>query len=256
MAPQNLDSEIGGTLNNPQNLTISVVIPCFKVSRHILSVIKSIGPEVDFIIIVDDCCPELTGSIVEEHTEDPRVRILFNEENLGVGASVIKGYLYALDINSDIVIKIDGDGQMDSRLIPYFIRGIDSNNGDYVKGNRYWDIEFLKLIPKIRMIGNIALSFISKMSTGYWNLFDPTNGFTAIKASTLKNLDLQKIDKGFFFESDILFHLYLQQAVVHQVVMKPIYGEEQSNLKIYKVLPEFLYKNLRNTLKRIFYSYF
>jgi hypothetical protein len=100
------------------------------------------------------------------------------------------------------------------------------------------------------------LSFMNKISSGYWDLFDPTNGYTAIHRAALLDLPLEKISKRYFFETDMLFRLNLSRAVAMDIPMRACYGDEISGLKIRKILPEFIWKHFRNTLKRIFYLYY
>lgn len=238
------------------NIKIAVVIPCFKVKKHIDGVLIAIGPEVSKIYVVDDCCPEATGEYVRKNSSDSRVQVLHHEFNTGVGGAVITGYQQAVIDNMEIIVKIDGDGQMDPALLSILVLPIISGNADYAKGNRFFDIESVKKMPFVRLIGNAGLSFMSKLSTGYWNLFDPTNGYTAIHVNLLRHLSVGKISKRYFFETDILFRLNLLGAVVVDVPMCAIYGDEKSNLKISKSLFEFFYKHIINFFKRIFYNYF
>lgn len=235
---------------------VAVVIPCYKCIDSILTVIGSIGPEVEKIIIVDDCCPNHTGLYVIKNCKDKRVEVLFNEKNLGVGGAMIAGYRRSLQLSVDIIVKLDGDGQMDPKLIPRFINPIIQKKADYSKGNRFFFLEDLKDMPKVRLFGNSVLSFMNKLSSGYWNIFDPTNGYTAISSKALSMIDINKVSKRYFFESDLLFHLYLAHAVVTDIPMKAVYGEEKSNLKISKVISEFLWKHFCNFQKRVFYTYF
>jgi glycosyltransferase involved in cell wall biosynthesis len=235
---------------------VAVVIPCFKVRDHILGVIQAIGPEVSRIYIVDDMCPQGTGAYVEDGAVDSRVKVIYNDINLGVGGAVMVGYRCALADSVDIVIKIDGDGQMDPALIKNFILPIVNNQADYTKGNRFYDLEGVICMPRLRIFGNACLSFFTKFSSGYYQLFDPTNGYTAIHKNILKFLPLEKISKRYFFESDMLFRLYLLRAVVLDIPMDACYADEVSNLKVRKVLFEFLFKNISNLFKRIFYTYY
>ncbi len=236
--------------------TIGVVIPCYKVKSHILDVIKKIGNEVDAIYVVDDFCPQQSGKFVEENCHDLRVRVLYNEKNLGVGGAVILGYRRALDDKIDIVVKIDGDDQMDPSLISQFVAPIIKRKADYTKGNRFFNPEDVMAMPRVRLIGNAILSFLTKISSGYWNIFDPTNGYTAIHSKVLKCLSLDKIDRGYFFESDILFRLNTIRAVVIDIPIKANYGSETSNLSVKKIIAPFLAKHLRNSFKRIVYNYY
>ena len=237
-------------------LKIAVVVPSFRVRNSILDVINSIGPEVMQIIVVDDACPDGSGKLAEKTSKDKRLVVLFNNENLGVGGAVKKGYKHALENGADIVIKLDGDGQMNPTLIPILVKPLLEQKADYTKGNRFFNIEHIKEMPKIRIVGNLVLSFFAKFSTGYWRVFDPNNGFTAISSHALKQIDLDKVDNRYFFESDLLFRLNLARAVVADVPMEAKYGSEVSNLRIKRVLVEFPLKHLRNFMKRITYTYY
>ncbi len=166
------------------------------------------------------------------------------------------GYKAAITDGVDIIVKIDGDGQMAPDLIPNFIAPIISGEADYTKGNRFFDLEEIRTMPKVRLFGNTLLSFMTKLSSGYWDLFDPTNGYTAIHSDVARHLPFNKISSRYFFETDMLFRLNTLRAVVVDVPMDAKYGDEVSNLKISKIIGEFLIKHMRNFLKRIFYNYY
>ena len=233
-----------------------VVIPCYRVSKHILTVLSSIGPEVAVIVVVDDSCPENTGRLVQERVSDPRVSVEFLPKNLGVGGAVLAGYRKAIERGASVIVKLDGDGQMDPSLIPQFTGPIVQGLADYTKGNRFFDLESLRSMPMLRLIGNAGLSFISKLSSGYWKVMDPTNGYTAIDARVAAILPHSKIASRYFFESDMLFRLNTLQAVVQDIPMDALYGNERSNLKIKRVLLEFPARHAIRLFKRIFYTYF
>ncbi len=237
------------------DLRIAVVIPAYKVKRHIESVVNSITSPVELIIVVDDACPEKSGEYIKLVSKRKNLEVLTHDKNLGVGAAMKTGYRHALEKGMDIVIKMDGDGQMDSTKINVLIKPLMLKNADYTKGNRFYYTDQIRLMPRNRVFGNIALTFFSKLSSGYWNIFDPNNGFTAINRSALERINLEKLSDRYFFESDMLFHLSLARAVVLDVPLPPIYGDEASNLSIKKTLVEFPVKHLKNFIKRIFYSY-
>ena len=237
-------------------LKIAVVIPCYQEASRVLNVIKDIGTEVSHIIVIDDSCPDKTGEHVKTHCADPRVQVLIHEKNTGVGGATMSGYKRAIENGCEIIVKVDGDGQMDPSLIPTLIAPLQEGTADYVKGNRFYNLDGLTEMPRVRILGNLALSFASKASSGYWNIFDPTNGFTAIHIDTALSLPLEKIDNGFFFESDMLFRLNMLRAVVLDMPMPARYGDEKSSLKIRNVILSFAARHYRNMLKRIFYSYF
>ncbi len=235
---------------------IAVIIPCFRVKRHILTVIAAIGPEVQSIYVVDDCCPEASGAFVRENCPDKRVIVLTHEVNQGVGAATMTGMRAAQAAGADVLVKIDGDDQMDTSLIPRFVAPIISGLADYTKGNRFYFLAELGAMPPIRIFGNAALSFLSKLSSGYWGLFDPTNGFVAIHAQVFGLLPHDRISKRFFFESDLLHHLYLAEAVAIDIPIPARYGDEDSNLKVAKVITPFLVKHAVNFARRIGMKYF
>ncbi len=239
-----------------RNQSIAVVIPCHRVVDHVLGVIAAVPDVVDRIICVDDACPDGSGRHIEANCTDPRVRVIFNPVNLGVGGAVKAGYRAAREAGCDIAVKIDGDGQMDPRLVTSFLRPIALGLADYTKGNRFFRLADVTQMPKLRLVGNAALSFLAKMSTGYWNIFDPTNGYTALHLSVLELVDLDKVADRYFFESDLLFRLNIARCVVRDIPMPSRYGGERSGLNPIKVLLPFLVGHVRNFVKRVFYNYF
>ena len=220
-----------------------------------MDVIQSVGSEISKIYVIDDCCPEQSGQYVKSQNTDQRVQVIFHTKNKGVGGAVISGYRQALLDKMDIVVKIDGDGQMDPGLIPHFIKPILNEKADYVKGNRFFDISLLKGMPYIRLFGNTGLSFINKLASGYWQVMDPTNGYTAIHTAVLAHLPLDKIANRYFFESDILFHLGMLRAVAIDIPMSARYQDEKSNLSVFRTLVTFPFRYLKCILQRIFYHY-
>lgn len=235
---------------------IGVVIPSYKVSKHILDVLKEIGPEVSKIYVVDDACPEGSGKLVESKAKDKRIKVIYNPENRGVGGAMIAGYEQALADNMEIIVKIDGDGQMDPKFIKTMVAPIIRGEADYTKGNRFDSIDALGGMPAIRVFGNAVLSFMAKVSTGYWNVTDPNNGYTAVHADMLRSFNIHKLHPRYFFESDMLFRMCVLRAVVYDIPMKARYADEKSNLSITKTMLEFPYRHTVNFLKRIFYSYY
>ena len=235
---------------------IAVIIPSYRVRRQILDVLDGIGPECGAIYVVDDACPEKTGDLVESECRDPRVRVIRCEQNLGVGGATLSGYRAALDDGAEILVKLDGDGQMDPALIPRFVSLIQQGEADYVKGNRFFELQGLESMPRMRLVGNSLLSFVAKISTGYWNIFDPNNGFTALHAEVARRLPFSKLSERYFFESDMLFRLGTIRAVVTDVPMPAQYAGETSSLRIRNVIGEHALKHGLNTFKRLFYSYY
>ncbi len=236
--------------------SIAVVIPCYQETARILDVIKAVGKEVSRIIVIDDACPDGTGAHVTSKCTDKRVEVLIHESNTGVGGATMSGYKRAIEEGAEIIVKIDGDGQMDPSLISDLIAPLLEGLADYTKGNRFYNLDGLSEMPRVRIFGNLVLSFASKVSSGYWNIFDPTNGFTAIHIDAARRLPFEKIDNGFFFESDMLFRLNMMRGVVVDIPMPARYGDEESSLKIRSVILSFAIRHYVNAAKRIFYNYF
>lgn len=234
---------------------IAVVIPCYRVREQILPLLERIPDFVDKIYCVDDACPDGSGDLIESAVKQKRVILLRNPDNKGVGGAVIKGYEQAIEDGMDIAVKLDGDGQMDPALIRHFITPIIAGTCDYTKGNRFFRIKDVKSMPGMRLFGNAALSFFSKLSSGYWQIFDPANGYTAVHTVILRNIPLEHVRRRFFFESDMLYQLGSLRCVVKDIPMKALYGEEESSLRISKIFLPFLWGHIRNAGKRIFYNY-
>lgn len=241
-------------------MKIAVVIPAYKVKEAIVNLVNTIGPEVSQIIVVDDKCPQNSGKYLleQELAENERLNVIFNSTNLGVGGAVMNGIRWIQNSSHqiDIIVKLDGDGQMNPEFIPQLILPILNGDSDYAKGNRFHSPDYVRQMPGLRLFGNGVLSFVNKIVSGYWNVMDPTNGFVAIHTNSLKDLELEKISQRYFFESDMLFRLSLQRAVVVDVPMPAKYEEEESSLNITNVILSFPTKYLTRFLKRLFYLYF
>jgi len=247
---------LNGELSNSLSCKIAVVVPCYRVKGQILEVLQGIGQEVSKIYVVDDSCPDESGKFARENSKDKRLVFIFHEQNQGVGGAVISGYKAAYADGADVVVKVDGDGQMDPRLISAIAKPVIEGHADYSKGDRFDSLENLIGMPKLRIFGNAVLSLWAKLSTGYWSMTDPTNGFTAIHRRALEAMNLDKIRRSYFFESDILFRLNIANCVVADVPMVAVYGDEISNMSILKVLFEFPWRHSVNLWKRVFYRYY
>lgn len=237
-------------------MTVAVIIPSFKVRKQILEVIDGVINQVDAVYVVDDCCPDGTAEYVRGNRTDPRLYVIQHPENKGVGGATITGYLAAIADGHTVLVKMDGDDQMDAAYLPALIAPILRGQADYTKGNRFFGLDYLQQMPIIRLLGNATLSFVNKVATGYWDVMDPTNGYTAIHARIISLLPLNKLNQRFFFESDMLFRLSTIRAVVRDVPMPARYGDETSNLNISTVLATWPKLYLARFFKRIWYGYF
>jgi dolichol-phosphate mannosyltransferase len=236
-------------------MKIAAVIPCYKVREHIVAVVEGVSDYVDHVFVIDDCCPDRSGDLVRETFSTNTVTVLRHPQNQGVGGATKSGYRAALAAGYEIMVKIDGDGQMDPGYIPLLVRPLVDMEADYAKGNRFFRREYLRKMPMVRMLGNSALSLMAKTSSGYWNIMDPTNGFTALHATAAQEIDFAKVDNRYFFESDMLFRLNIARAVVVDIPMESRYGTEKSNLRVAPAMLEFSVKHARNFCKRFLYNY-
>ena len=242
---------------NYARFKIAVVIPAFRVEKEIQAVLSGIPGFVRRIIVVDDASPDSSADLVTTAAKrDKRITLIRHAKNQGVGGAVVTGFKKALEYECEIVVKVDGDGQMDPKHIPDLIAPLIAGEADYTKGNRFRDFNSLGQMPFIRRIGNLGLSFLSKAATGYWNIFDPTNGYFAIRADVLAQLPLDKLDQGYFFETSMLSRLYLLSACVQDVTIPAKYGNESSSLSIRRALFEFPLKLTRTLLRRLVLKYF
>lgn len=235
----------------------AVVIPAYRVERDIKDVLCGIPAYITHIIVVDDASPDSTADRVAESAQiDSRIRLIRHDRNQGVGGAMKTGFRVAVEIGAKIIIKLDGDGQMDPAHIPSLLTPLIEGDADYAKGNRFRDFDALRQMPLVRRIGNLGLSFLTKAATGYWNIFDPTNGYFAIRTDVLTQLPMERIDKGYYFETSMLSHLYLLDAFVMDVTIPARYRNETSNLSIRRVLFEFPFKLTKTLTRRIILKYF
>jgi dolichol-phosphate mannosyltransferase len=236
---------------------ITVVIPAFCVEKEITNVICSLPEYISDIIVVDDFSPDHTGEIVNcLKNDDPRLTLIHHETNQGVGGAMISGFRKAIESGAQIIIKLDADGQMDPTYIPQLIAPLVQGKADFTKGNRFRDFSALQQMPVIRRLGNTMLSFLSKVATGYWNIFDPTNGYFAIRSEVLSLLSFSKIAHTYYFETSLLAQLYLIDAFIMDIPIPARYNNQSSNLHLHRVLLEFPYRLMHTFLQRVILKYF
>lgn len=233
-----------------------LVVPCYKVKAHILRVIARTPAWIEGIVCVDDACPEGSGDFIEAENKDPRVVVIRLPKNQGVGGATVAGYAEAANRGAKVMVKVDGDDQMDLGLAAHLVAPILLGEADYAKGNRFTSISHLTTMPTVRVLGNAMLSFAAKLSTGYWNIFDPTNGYTAIEATVARLAMQKRISRRFFFETDLLYHLGTLRAVVRDVPMPARYADEVSNIRIGQIVGPFALKHARNFAQRVVGQYF
>ena len=237
------------------SVKITAVVPAYKASTTISEVVSQLENFVDHVVVVDDACPEGTADVLSNN-KSKKLIVFKRKENGGVGAATKDAIRIALENGADIVVKVDADLQMPTEKIPELIQPLKDNSADFSKGNRFDSPEDLEHMPKKRLIGNAGLSLISKFTTGYWSVSDPTNGFFAMTSKLANKLVWEKISDDYFFESDLLFRLRLANARISQMQMKAIYDGEKSSLRPLKIMFPFLYRHNKNLFKRMIYMYY
>jgi glycosyltransferase involved in cell wall biosynthesis len=221
-----------------KNTVISVVVPAYNEERFIGQVLSTMPELVDRIVIVDDCSSDNTFGVAS-CSKDPRVVVIKTARNCGVGGAMKLGYREALELGGQVLVKMDGDGQMAPEQLTLLLDAIIERGYDYAKGNRFLHTAAINQMPAIRIFGNIVLTFLTKAASGYWHIFDPQNGYTAIRAEALRSISLETIDEHFFFENDLLVRLNIQNYRVADIAIPARYGQEVSDLRVSKILFTF-----------------
>jgi len=234
---------------------IGVVIPMYNPGALILNVLRAIPTNIDFVIVVNDGSDDGSPELVKTFG-DPRVFLISMERNSGVGAATVKGMEAAVNMGAEVLVKMDADDQMDPLFIPSLLRPIFAGKADFVKANRFFHTEELEQMPFFRRAGNMALSFLAKAATGYWDLFDPTNGFFAMHAKVFTLLNKERISPDYFFEISLLAELNLQRCVVRDVPVPARYPHKVSHLSIWRTLKSFPGRLLKVFLRRIWFQHF
>lgn len=237
-----------------ENQRLAVVIPAYNAATTVAAVAERVPPYVDWIIIVNDASRDNTQNVVEK-IQDPRLVLINHPRNQGVGGAMVTGFKKALELNANLIAKLDADGQMDPRYLDRFALTAIRYQCDYVKANRFGHIEALPAMPGIRLAGNLLLTFLTKWASGYWNIFDPQNGYVMITRKMIKRLDFTKIDKSYFFENSMLINLNILRAQIGEIYIPAHYGSETSSMRLGRIIRDFPVKLIRGYLYRIYQKY-
>ena len=233
---------------------IAAVVPAYKEEKMIATVISTMPDFVDFIVIVDDCSPDQTSAVVNLIADD-RVTLIRHEVNQGVGGAIVTGHKAAMELGADVNVIMAGDAQMDPNHLPALLDKVTRDGYGFAKANRFFAPESFDGMPQYRVFGNIVLSFMTKMASGYWNLFDPQNGYTAVRTEVLKRVPLDRVSRRYSFENDFLIHLNILQVPAIDVPIPAVYADEVSSIRLSKVVPELLNLLGRGFWRRIWYRY-
>ncbi len=237
-----------------KNYKICVVVPAYNEEKHLPQVIKTMPEFVDLIVVIDDASTDNTFEIASNTIDDRRF-VIKNKVNQGVGGAIISGHKKALELGADISVVMAGDGQMDPKYLPDLLDPIIAQGYHYTKGNRFLKSGALTGMPKLRIFGNIALTFLTKLSSGYWHIFDPQNGYTAIKCNVLREIDLDRVARRYEFENDMLITLNIHNYRVKDIFIPAFYRDEKSKIRLHSFIGRTTSLLFRGFTKRIISKY-
>lgn len=218
--------------------TIGIVVPAHNEETQIECTLRTLPDFVDRVIVVDDCSEDATGRIVQGVAEqDSRVSLIRHPGNRGVGGAISTGYIWCRDNDIDVAVVMAGDGQMDPADLPILLDPVVEDRVDYAKGNRLVTGEAWKRIPHARYLGNSALTFLTKIASGYWHVTDSQTGYTALNKKALRLLPLEDIYPRYGMPNDFLVTLNIYNMRVADIPVNPIYGiGEKSGIKCGRII--------------------
>jgi glycosyltransferase involved in cell wall biosynthesis len=241
-----------------QGKTVGVVVPCHNEERLIGEVIETMPDIVDRVIVVDDLSSDSTAAVAEEHAQrDPaRVSLIRHERNRGVGGAIVTGYKAAVEEGIELTAVMAGDAQMDPDDLPALLEPVAADECDYAKGNRLFTEDAWNTVPRVRYLGNSALSLMTKMVSGYWQVADSQTGYTVVNLRALETIDLDSLFEKYGFPNDMLVHLNVYDFRVMDVPIRPVYNVgEQSGIKLWKVIPAISWLLFKRFWWRLFHKY-
>lgn len=237
-----------------EGLRVAVVVPAFREQEHIAKVITSMPALVDHVIVVDDASPDGTSAAASA-VQDPRTEVLRHEVNKGVGGAIVTGHRRALELGADVSVVMAGDGQMDPKHLPRLLQPLVRDGYAFAKANRFYSATSYSGMPTHRIIGNVVLTFMTKAASGYWNLVDPQNGYTAITRECLERLPLDRLAERYEFENDQLIWLNIIDARAVDVPIPALYGTEVSSIRLNAVVPRLTLLLFRGFWRRVWLKY-
>jgi glycosyltransferase involved in cell wall biosynthesis len=237
-----------------QGLKVAVVVPAYNEEKLIGQTINTVPEFVDHIIVIDDTSKDATSERARE-TGEPRLTLIRHEVNTGVGGAICDGHKEALRLGCDVSVVMAGDAQMDPDYLPDLLAPIVDGLAQFTKANRFYSRDSYRGMPAYRIFGNVILSFMTKLASGYWHLFDPQNGYTAIHRSALERLDLDRVARDYSFENDLLINLNILRVPACDVPIPAVYGEETSTMRMHRVIPALLGQLTRGFWRRILLKY-
>ena len=206
-----------------KQLRVAVIIPAFNEEHAVAATVRSVPGFVDHVLVVDDASVDHTVRRAQK-SRRRNLEVLRHGANRGVGAAIRTGYARALALGADAAAVMAGDGQMDPADLPRLLDPIAAGTADYAKGNRFADRAVWRVMPSARLAGNVALSLITKVTSGYWHVFDSQCGYTAASRAALSAVALDDLWPRYGYPNDLLARLNAAGLRVSDVPVRPVYG--------------------------------
>lgn len=233
---------------------LAIVVPAYNEEKLIADTLKGMPVDADRIYVIDDGSTDATNQF-STNVSNERISVIRHQQNQGVGAAIVSGYKQALHDGMDVAVVMAGDNQMHAQHLPELLEPIIQGKADYTKGNRLSSYVLCNGMSKWRLFGNLVLTSLTQIASGYWGIKDPQNGYTAITSDTLRKLTLDKVYPRYGYCNDLLIKLNVTGCRVGDVDIPARYGKEKSKLQydvfIFTVLPLLL----RGFLWRLWMKY-
>ncbi len=239
-----------------KNKKIGIYVPAYNEEENIESVIKTMPDYVDYILVVDDCSQDKTAEIVTRHAaRDKRITLERNKVNRGNGYGARFAYQKLAEMGAEIIAPMAGDGQTEPQYLPRLLDPVVENRCDLAKGNRFLEPAVYKKMPRYRYVGNILVTMLNKFSTGYYSMFDSLNGYYAVTAESLKRIDFDRLGNRYEFENSFWIELNIANVRILDVSIPPIYKNEESKIRLTRVILPTLWVLWKGFLRRIYLKY-
>lgn len=241
-----------------QGKTVAVVVPAYNEEVLIGQTVDTMPDFIDCVVVVNDCSQDNTALEVQiRATKQPkRIFLIEHQQNQGVGGSIATGYNWCRDQEIDVAVVMAGDAQMDPDDLPALLDPVVKDEVDYAKGNRLFTGDAWKIIPRVRYLGNSAMSLLTKIASGYWHVADSQCGYTAINLAALQRIDWNEMYKRYGQPNDLLVRLNIYNFRVRDVPVRPVYNiGEKSGIKPLRMMPKLSWLLWKLFLYRMFQKY-
>lgn len=230
---------------------IAIVVPAYNEAAKIARTIRSIPGFVDHIVVVDDASSDATGRIAQR-SQRRGLEVLVHGRNRGVGAAIATGYARAFAGGADVTAVMAGDSQMDPADLASLVGPVAGGAADYAKGNRFAWPGVLRVMPPVRLVGNVVLSLLTRLATGYDRVFDSQCGYTAANRRALAAILGGPLFPRYGYPNDLLARLGEVDAVVVDVPVRPVYGRQwRSGIRVGRVIGPLLFLLARAFVRRM-----